>query len=70
MNSASSVSLSEKIWKICQTLRNGILLGMYPPGERLDVNNLVGQYGVRMRTWQIWRRRGYESTEIHLLQKG
>ena len=43
MNSASSVSLNEKI---CQMLRNDILLGTYPPGERLDVNNLVGQYGV------------------------
>ena len=41
--SASSLSLNEKV---CQRLRNDILLGAYHPGERLDVNKLVGQYGV------------------------
>lgn len=42
-DSASSVSLNEKVY---QMLRNDILLGVYHPGERLDVNKLVGQYSV------------------------
>ncbi len=37
------VSLNERI---CQGIRNDILLGVYHPGEKLDVNKLVSEYGV------------------------
>jgi len=36
-------SLNERI---CQRIRNDILLGVYHPGEKLDVNKLVSEYGV------------------------
>ena len=43
MSAIPKDSLNEKI---CQMLRNDILLGTYHPGEKLDVNKLVSEYGV------------------------
>jgi GntR family transcriptional regulator, rspAB operon transcriptional repressor len=43
MDSIPADSLHERVY---QKIKSDILLGLYHPGEKLDVNGLAGQYGV------------------------